>query len=48
MDITRIAAISPVIRINSFKGKNTDKDPKGGADKKNKEFEKALNSKNER
>jgi len=48
MDITRVAAISPVIRINSFKGKNADKDPKSRADKKNKEFEKALKSKNER
>lgn len=47
MDITRVAAISPVIRINSLKSKDFKKDDKGREEKKGKEeFEKTLKSKN--
>lgn len=45
MDITRVAAISPIIRINSFKSKDAKSDDKSKEEKKNKEFEKALKSK---
>jgi len=45
MDITRVAAISPVIRINSFKSKDFKKDDKSREGKKGKDFEKTLKSK---
>ncbi|MHB8063402.1 MAG: hypothetical protein ACYDG2_12330 [Ruminiclostridium sp.] len=45
MDITRVAAISPVIRINSFKSKDFKKDEKNKEEKKGKDFKKTLKSK---
>jgi len=45
MDITRVAAISPIIRINSFKSKDFKKDEKSKEEKKSKDFDKALKSK---
>lgn len=42
MDITRIAAILPVTRINGFNGKDSRTDAKSRGDKKDNEFEKAL------
>jgi hypothetical protein len=48
MDVTRVAAVFPVIKIDSFKGKNTNKDNKSREDRKDKDFGKTLKSKNER
>ncbi len=45
MDITRVSAIYPVIRINSFKGKDAKQNTKNREEKKGKEFEKVLKSK---
>ncbi len=45
MDITRVAAISPIIRINSFKSKDAKTDSKSREEKKGKEFAKELKAK---
>jgi hypothetical protein len=45
MDITRVAAISPILRINSFKSKDAKTDEKSKEEKKDKDFAKALKSK---
>jgi len=45
MDITRVSAISPVIRIYSFNSKDFKKDDKSKEEKKSKDFEKTLKSK---
>ena len=45
MDITRVAAISPIIKIKNSKGKDPESDAKSREDKKGKEFEKTLKSK---
>ncbi len=43
MDITRVAAISPITRVNAFKRNETRaNDKKREEEKKSKEFEKAL------
>ena len=45
MDITRVAAISPVLRINGFKSKDAKTDAKSKEEKKGKDFAKELKSK---
>ena len=45
MDITRVAAISPIIRINGFKSKDAKTDTKSREEKKEKDFAKELKSK---
>lgn len=45
MDITRISAISPVIRTNGFNSKDSRKGTKGKEEKNSKEFEKTLKAK---
>jgi len=45
MDITRISAISPVIRINGFNSKESRTDTKSKEEKNGKEFEKTLKAK---
>ena len=45
MDITRISAISPIIRINGLSINDSKTDAKSRREKKDKEFEKALKSK---
>lgn len=45
MDITRISAISPVIRINGFNSKDSRTDTKSKEEKNGKEFEKTLKAK---
>ena len=45
MDITRISAISPIIRINGLSINDSRTDAKSRKEKKDKEFEKTLKSK---
>jgi hypothetical protein len=45
MDITRVSAVFPVIRVTSFRSKDPKSESKSKEEKNGKEFEKALNSK---